>query len=635
MKKKFLYFMLSLILILGARNAMCGENESGAVLRLSENYTAAFPSFLPRKAISPWLIEALEHPGFEAIEWQVHLKRAPGEEPGVVQDIPSADFTVVFPTSQPITLYWSKGSHAETSDFEPRESVLANETPIVLSSFGGRSSDGVMPYFNLSDGKGGLILAIGWTGDWKASFTLTSPGQIHITAGLDAERLALPEDVLLRLPSLLAMSYDGSRMDGQNKFRRLMLARYTPLNHPPMTLMPVAASVHGMIGFNDTTEENLCQLAADIATTRLPIDTFWLDAGWNEGGFAWGQGNRHPDPTRFPRGLAPVGAAAARNGMRFLVWFEPERAMPGTWLVREHPEWLFVPRNTPPELRYQEKDGFRLLNLGNPDALNWALDTVSETILSANISIYRQDFNLYPAWFWNTDEAEEQQALNQVRHINGLYRFLDALVERFPELIIDNCASGGRRLDFEMMRRTVAYWHSDSCWDSKDYPRNVQAMAHGVSLWLPLHGLGAAATDIPALRSGMGACASYAIKFRDPAEVEALRSHLDKYLPIRPLYVADYYPLTPWTADPGQWLAFQFNDPEKRAGIIQAFCANTRGRETVTLRLHGLERDAVYELHSWDNDEPINMTGAELMDSGLPLRAVRENEALVVEYTAR
>lgn len=635
MNIKPVFTILSIVLILGAQNATYSEDKDGTVLGLSESYTVATTSFLPRKATPPWHIDPQEHPEFNALEWQMRLERASGEAPAVVQDIASADFTVAFPTTQPVTLYWSKGSHSETSDFEPQEQALTKDVPIALSSFGGRSSDGVMPYFNLGDGQGGLILAIGWTGDWKASFTLTSPGQIHIMAGLDAERLALPENEALRLPSLLVMSYSGNRIDGQNKFRRLMLARYTPQNHPPMTLMPVAASVHGMIGFNDTTEENLCQLAADIAATHLPMDTFWLDAGWNEGGFASGQGNMHPDPKRFPRGLAPVGAAAAKYGMRFLVWFEPERAMPGTWLVREHPDWLFTPRNTPPELRYQEKDGFRLLNLGNPDALKWALDTVAETIASSEISIYRQDFNLYPAWFWKTDEPEEQQALNQVRHINGLYRFLDALVERFPELIIDNCASGGRRLDFEMMRRTVAYWQSDSCWDSKDYPRNVQAMTHGVSLWLPLHGLGAAGTDTAALRSGMGACASYAIKFRDPAEVEALRSYLNQYLPIRPLYAADYYPLTPWTADPGQWLAFQFNDPEKRAGIVQAFCGDTENRETVTLQLHGLERDTVYELRNWDNNEPVNMTGTELMDSGLPLRAARTNEALLVEYSVR
>lgn len=628
-RQRYLFFLAALSVLVGTAGAV---DPASAVLTLSNEYAADLSSALPRPVRAPWRFETRSYPVFGATEWQVHLKREEGMGPETVRGLQSADFTIAFPSSNAVTLHWSKGSHAETSDFEPREQVLEAGVSVSLHSFGGRSSDGVMPYFNLSDGNGGLILAVGWTGDWRASFTLEGPGRVRFTAGLDAERLALPAGEELHLPSILVMPYAVGWIEGQNKFRRLMLAHFTPLNHPPMKLMPVAASVHGMIGFNDTTEENLCSLAADIAATRLPVDTFWLDAGWNEGGFARGQGNMNPDPKRFPRGLDPVGAAAVANGLRFLVWFEPERAMTGTWLDREHPDWLFLPRNTPPELKYQENDGFRLLNLGNPDAFKWVLDTVSQTIETARISIYRQDFNLYPAYFWKTDEAEEQQTLNQVRHINGLYRFLDGLVERFPALIMDNCASGGRRLDFEMMRRMAAYWHSDSCWDSKDYPRNVQAMTHGVSLWLPLHGLGAASVDPVALRSGMGACGSFANKFRDPAEVEALRAHLDRYLPVRALFAGDYYPLTPWTVDKKEWLAFQFHDHKKQAGIVQAFCGDTEGREDFAVRLCGLEQDASYEVRNWDQPAPLRLTGRELMEIGLSFRATRPNEAVVLTY---
>ena len=194
------------------------------------------------------------------------------------------------------------------------------------------------------------------------------------------------------------------------------------------------------------------------------------------------------------------------------------------------PDWLLSPSGTPPELRYQERDGFRLLDLANPDARRWAVDRVSRQIEESNIAIYRQDFNQYPAYFWQTGEPAEERGLREVRYITGLYAFLDELVRRHPGLILDNCASGGRRLDFEMMRRCVALWRSDSCWGDKTFPRNVQAMTHGLSHWLPLHGLGALTTDDVALRSGMGACGSFAINFRDPAAVTALRQHLDRYL---------------------------------------------------------------------------------------------------------
>jgi len=611
--------------------ARAAEDARGS-MTLSPDYAVGAQSDLPRPTDDYSRIEMRSYADFGAVEWQVGLRRESGAAPALIEDPCSADFTAAFPSRRPTTLHWSKGSHSETSDFAPQERVLEHGVAVALASFGGRSSDGAMPYFNLNDGKGGIILAIGWTGDWTASFASGEPGQVHISAGLDRTHFMLPPDEELRLPSILLMPYAGDWTDGQNKFRRLTLRHFTPANHSPMELMPVAASVHGLVGFNDTTEANLCELAAVVASAKLPIDTFWLDAGWNEAGFPLGQGNPHPDPTRFPRGLAPVGAAAAANGLRFLVWFEPERVMRGTWLDREHPDWLLLPSGTPPDLRYHENDGFRLLDLGNPAAREWTLDSVSRTLETARIAIYRQDFNLYPAYFWHTNEPAEEQGLRQVRYIGGLYAYLDALRERFPGLIIDNCASGGRRLDFEMMRRSVPLWRSDSCWDSKDFPHNVQAMSHGLSLWLPLHGLGAASTDTAALRSGMGACASYAIHFRDPAAIEALRAHLERYLKVRPLYAADYYPLTPWSTDRAAWLAWQFNDTESGRGIVQAFCGDTQGREDFTVRLRGLDAEAYYVIANWDRPETLHMTGKDLMESGLPLRATRADAAIVIEY---
>jgi len=208
----------------------------------------------------------------------------------------------------------------------------------------------------------------------------------------------------------------------------------------------VQAGVHGIFPFNGTTEEKLVKLAHDIAALKLPLDCYHLDGGWNEGGFPKGQGNPQADPARFPNGLAPVGAAVRQTGMRFLAWFEPERAMRGTWLHREHPDWLLRPTGTPEGLRYQERDGFHLLDLGNPQARKWAIESISEEIRRSDLSFYRQDFNLYPAYFWHTDEKPDEVGLREIRHINGLYTFLDELARRHPGLILDNCAALHRPL---------------------------------------------------------------------------------------------------------------------------------------------------------------------------------------------
>lgn len=620
--------MLLLVFVVGVALSPLGVAESPTI-SLASDFTFHDVGSLNAETTNDRQIVLTNYGSFEAVEVATQL-RAPELE-SLANGV-SADFTLAFPAPAHLKLHWSKGSHSETSDFQPMRQAISPGMPITMESFGGRSSDGVMPYFNVEGEGGGVILAIGWTGDWRAVFDQFEAGKLRFSAGLKDASFRAPVGEALRLPSILMMAYRGDWIDGQNKFRRLMLKHYTPKNHAPMELMPVAASVHGMIGFNDTTEKNLTKLAADIAATRLPLDTYWLDAGWNTGGFAAGQGNPDADATRFPHGLTTVGEAVHRSGLRFLAWFEPERAMRGTWLSNERPQWLLSPSGTPNELRYQENDGFRLLDLGNPDARTWAVESVAKYIEGANLEIYRQDFNLHPSYFWHTGEPVDEKGLREVRYINGLYEYLDALRTRFPDLILDNCASGGRRLDFEMMKRTVPLWRSDSCWDSKDFPRNVQAMAYGLSLWFPLHGLGAASTDIVALRSGMGACASFAINFRDAAQVDALRAHLARYLPVRELFTKDFYPVTPWSVERKAWIGLQYHDPASGKGLVQVSCGDTMDNADVVVNLHGVDPEIRYCLSNWDQPDTFTLTGAEMI-SGVPLHATRPSDVIVLEYS--
>lgn len=158
-------------------------------------------------------------------------------------------------------------------------------------------------------------------------------------------------------------------------------------------------------------------------------------------------------------------------------------------------------------------------------------------------------------------------------------------------------------------------------------------MTHGLSHWLPLHGLGATGTDPISLRSGMGACGSFPINFRDTKAVTALRAHLDQYLKVRPLFAADYYPLTTWSLEPKHWLAFQFHDPAKGAGIIQAFCGCTVTTRVHTLKPRGLDPTRTYRVTDWDKpSQAIKRTGADILLQGIEVTASEDNQALIFEY---
>jgi alpha-galactosidase len=288
---------------------------------------------------------------------------------------------------------------------------------------------------------------------------------------------------------------------------------------------------------------------------------------------------------------------------------------------------LLKPTGTPDRLRYQERDGFLLLDLGNPKARQWAVESISAEITRSGLSFYRQDFNLYPSYFWHTDEKADEVGLREIRHINGLYEFLDELARRHPDLILDNCAAGGRRLDFEMMRRCIVLWRSDNTWGHETFPQNVQAMTYGLSHWLPLHGLGAAATDDLALRSGMGACGGFSINYRNPKAVAALRKHLDHYFKVRPLFIGDFYPLTPHSLDTTSWIAWQFHRADLGESLVQAFCRPEAETETLTVKLRGLDPQQRYEIENLDGGKEVR-TGEELM-RGLDI-TLREKPAAAV-----
>ena len=140
-----------------------------------------------------------------------------------------------------------------------------------------------------------------------------------------------------------------------------------------------------------------------------------------------------------------------------LVWFEPERVAPHTWLSTHHPEWLW----SPPGADKGFAQWSSLLNLGNPECRTWLTDHYCALIQDNGVKIYRQDFNFPPLAYWRENEPEDRQGINENLHVQGYLQFWDDLLARNPGLWIDSCASGGRRNDLETMRRSVPLHYTD------------------------------------------------------------------------------------------------------------------------------------------------------------------------------
>ena len=188
--------------------------------------------------------------------------------------------------------------------------------------------------------------------------------------------LALFPGQKIRTPAILLLFYNGNRMRGQNHLRRLLRTHFTPSFNNQTVSPPISASPHAKVAFESTTSTNMIEGITRVSGNNLPVDTWWVDAGWylcqdsKTGQHNWARwvGNWTPDPNRYPNGVKPVADTAHQYGLNFLLWFEPERVMIDSQTYKEHNDWLLYTENFPSDQQYQANDGFHLLNLANSGA---------------------------------------------------------------------------------------------------------------------------------------------------------------------------------------------------------------------------------------------------------------------------
>ncbi len=578
-----------------------------------------------------------------------------------------------------------------------------------------------------------------------------------------------------------------------------------------------------MIGAN---EANQIMHIDRYLEERLKLDYWWMDAGWYIQKQGWPQvGTWEIDPQRFPSGFRPISDHAHAHGVKTLVWFEPERVAPGTWLYETHPEWLLrtelnhplagmqgwsaselgggdpcvtynptdqvremasirwnprqlsfhpgpkgeysVVRWTAPQAgtvsvravfsaidqqtttdvhllhngtamfnellrldgrgpraEYQGElpvavgdhldcvvgwgngshicdstglefrvtdsagqtsdaaaefhavatdtspwsyghlqpgttpdvatfrafdrlsrpgeDGQRLLNLGDNDARQWLTDHVDRLLTAQGIDLYRQDFNIDPLPYWRANDAPDRQGITENHHVTGYLAYWDELRRRHPNMLIDTCASGGRRNDLETLRRAVPLWRSDYAFE----PVGHQCMTYGISLWIPYHGTGTVACSkagyygggptpvepyafwsnaAPSLGSGID------IRVRE-IDYDALRQLVGQWRNVNRFYAGDYYPLTAYSRSNSEWIAWQFHDPDTNSGLIQAFRRGECDTASIQLKLHGLDPAARYELTGLETPGTNVVSGEELLNSGLTVSLSARPAAAVITY---
>lgn len=582
-------------------------------------------------------------PEQKVVEWVVRFHNGADVESGQLTDVLAADLSLRFPAKGPFQLHYAEGNKISRADYAPRTKELQTGEAVAFMPAGGRSSAEAFPFYNLESSASGqgAVVAVGWTGTWTAAFCKEDDRQVTFRTGMAGTDLFLHPGEEIRTPSAAFLLWSGARMDGHNRLRRFLLEHHgRKVNGQPVRNLLSS-------GFNYRDPQPYGEYSAITARWAVAMveryrqfglqpDIFWMDAGWHEGAADWQEGrswatttgNWTVDRRRFPDGMKPVSDAVHRAGAKFMLWFEPERVVKGTAWAVEHPQWMLSCKAWP---EGAEQATWLLLDLGNEEALQWLCKTYGDFIEENGIDYYRQDCNVEPAPYWAENDAPGRRGMKEIRHVENLYRFWDYLLERFPEMVIDNCASGGKRLDWETTARSVPLWRSD--YYHYDDPDGYQCHTYGLNFFLPVHGTGILLADDYSFRSSLSSTLIYNWKITGwENSFTQMQRLLQEYRDIRDYFFEDYYPLSGTGDLTGHdvWIAWQMHRPSDGSGVVTAFRREQAPEAAYTVSLQALDPAADYVLTGLGDGETV-LSGAALRE-GLTLRLEQPRSSLLVRY---
>ncbi|MCQ2161955.1 MAG: alpha-galactosidase [Bacteroidales bacterium] len=586
--------------------------------------------------------------GFDAMEWTLWFRNNGSANSRQISEVKALDLSLTASRQGNWELFHARGSNAGKEDFMAETKVFGKGDSLVMSPYAGRSSSVAFPYFNAKTPEGGLIVAIGWSGTWKACITRPDSDGFHLETGLKEIDTYLKPGEEMRSPLTAILPWEGEdRMDGQNIFRRFVLAHHHPRDSKGNAIVPPICS---SFNYGDPapcneytcmTSEYAIALIHRYEQFNLLPEVFWLDAGWYEKADNWKEdwnwcnavGNWKPDPKRFPMGMGPIGDAAHEVGCKFMVWFEPERVVKDSDWAYAHPEYMLQAgggKVEPHTIERPYPDSY-LIDMGNPEARKWMTGEIIKLLKENHIDYYRQDYNVDPEYFWTSNDEPGRKGMKEIRYICGVYDFWDELRSEFPDMLIDNCASGGRRLDLEAVSRSIALWRTDYNYGE---PIGYQCHTYGLSQWLPASGTGVASSDPFIARSSFSSAAIFNWSVTSASSnLHEMHRRMAELQSVKDYYLEDFYPLTGYgdTTAMDIWIAYQLARPSDRSGRIFAFRRDECKDAQIVVKLRGLDPAKTYILENQDSFQRSEKTGKELAD-GLVLELGEPRTSLLLKY---
>ena len=566
-----------------------------------------------------------------ATEWTVWFANASDENSGVLEDIRTR---LVFEGENPV-LKGILGDHGNL--YAPYCKDLS-EAPVEFTSDSGRATHGNFPYFNLEYGNGGAMLAIGWAGTWKASFSSDGEKTTYTASAVNGMKTYLKPGETIRTALFVCAPYTVRNEDyATNYWRDWYITHNMPkANANGDMLTPFStcclASDTGLPNSDGSISERYYTWKPSLEKMfeeNVKVDFRWFDAGWYvrpDGGSEetrwWSTvGTWELDPVKWPGKTFRESTDFAReHGMKTLVWFEPERVTDPESLAKN------FGYNTDWAIRVE---GGKTIsnNIGDPDCFRWTVDRICKMLRENKVEMYREDNNCDAAALWkylDRREGENRLGITECKLIDAHYRMWDEIIACTLSYggcgFVDSCASGGGRNDLESMRRGIPMLRSDN---DRTTASLRLSMTTSFNKWIPFCGANTKEKKEQLALTGISDPYVWRASYLPALNVDSqfvqdpdqdfgiLRFGLNEWKQMNPYLLKEFYVLTPWHGEQERdaFTAYSFFDPESETGVLLTFRGEDCEKESVILSLPFANGEE-YVLSDTDTGEEIKAKGA-------------------------
>ena len=541
------------------------------------------------------------------------------------------------------------GDWAHEANVTERELAFAKK--VIDTKLGARANMFVSPFFQLaldnpSQENAGEVLVgtIGWTGNFRFTFEVDNKNELRIISGINPydSEYSLPAKEVFRTPDFyFTYSTQGKGEASRNFHDWARNHQVKNGNDTRMTLLNNWEST-----YFDFDENKLIGLMDEA--TKLGVDMFLLDDGWFANKYPrssdhQGLGDWEETADKLPNGVGRLVEEAQKKGIKFGIWIEPEMVNPKSELYEKHKDWVIhLPNRDEYYFRNQ-----MVLDLSNPKVQDHVFGVVDNLMTKyPGIAFFKWDCNSPITNIYSVYLKDKQSHL-YVDYVRGLYKVLDRIKAKYPNLPMMLCAGGGGRSDYEALKYFTEFWPSDNTdpierlfiqwgysqiFPSKTLCAHVTTWNRGTSIKFR--------TDV-AMMCKLG----FDIKLEDMNQNEHLYCDLavKNYNRLKPVILeGDMYRLvSPYGSN---HTSSMFVGKDKKTAAVFAFDIHPRYAEkTLPVRLQGLDADKMYRVKEINmmpgsgsslkgNDQVFS--GEYLMNVGLDLFTTQQLNSRLIEITA-